>query len=93
MKIKLKSNVDLGGPFREGEMELKSETVTLRDLLNEISSRCGASVIDPKIGEVDPNNYMVFVNKREHWLLPKGLNTNLFNGEEVEVHITMLGGG
>ncbi len=93
MKFILKSNIDFGGPFREGWIELKGEKVTLKSLLNEISERCSFKFFDPKSGEIASYIYGLSVNGCEYLRLPNGLDTELENGIEVEVNLSMLGGG
>lgn len=93
MKVILKSNIDLGGPFREGEVELKGQNVTLRFLLNEISERCRFQFVDPKSGKIASSIHELLVDGREYLRLPNGLDTELQNEIEVEVNLLMLGGG
>ncbi len=92
MRITLKSNMGLGGPFSAGVMELGGEEASLRAILNEISKRCGVEFVDPKTGEVK-SVYDVSVNGREYWLLPNRLDTELHNEVDVKVDVIMLGGG
>ena len=93
MRIILKSNMKLGGPFTSGALELGSEEIMLRGILDELSKSCGLEFVDPNRGEVNHEDYAVYVNGREYWLLPSRLDTKLHNEDEVKIDIVILGGG
>lgn len=93
MRIVLRSNIELGGPFDKGILEAGDNEATLRDVLEEISKDCGLRFIDPDKGDIDPQDYAVSVNGREYWLLQNGLDIKLRNEDEVKVDIVILGGG
>jgi len=95
MKISVKSNFDLWEIFgQEGKAELEIQTATLRNLLQELSNKFQGRVelIDPRTGDVDIDCFL-FINGSIHYSLPRGLDTELKNGDEVEITFLGLGGG
>lgn len=95
MKISVKSNFDLCEIFgQKGKAELEIQTATLRNLLQELSNRFQGRVelIDPRTGDVDIDCFL-FINGSIHYSLPRGLDTELKNGDEVEITFLGLGGG
>jgi molybdopterin converting factor small subunit len=95
MKISLESNVDLGEIFgQKGKAELEIQTATLRSVLQELSNRSQGRVdlIDRRTGDVDIDCF-VFINGLLHYSLPRGLDTELKNGDEVKITFLGLGGG
>jgi hypothetical protein len=92
MRIVLKSNFSLGGPFSEGEIVLKEQDMALRNLLGLIGRKSGLHIIDPKNGEVD-STFEIYVNEREYWIQPDSLGYRLRDGDEVDVRLVMFAGG
>ena len=92
MKIKLKSNLDLEGPFKEGFLELEAGEVTLRAVLIELAEKSGVPFIEPN-GEVNPLDYAISLDGREYSLLPERLDTKLVKDSELMVEVIMTGGG
>jgi hypothetical protein len=92
MRIVLKSNFSLSGPLSEGEVVLKEEDMTLRDLLGVLEGNSGIHFIDPKNGEID-STFEIHVNGREHWLQSNGLDYKLRDGDEVDIRVVMFAGG
>jgi len=96
MKIRLKflnldvTRKDLG----LGEINIEADTVTLRSLLQELIWKSGGRVelIDPQSGAFN-EEYIVLVNGRGLESLPQGLETELNDGDEVDVGLTILTGG
>lgn len=98
MKIMLEANLDFLGHFTKKELELESLKVTLRSLLEEISKRYyegRISFIDSETGAIDPNEYQVMVNSVSWDLLPKGIESELTDGDKVHLimWLELLGGG
>ena len=93
MKIKLKSNLDLQGPFKEGLLELEAEETTLRSVLIELAEKSGVPFIEPGRGEVNPLDYSISVDGCEYSMLPGRLNTKLVKNSELVVEVIMSGGG
>ncbi len=77
MKIRLKSNLNL----KVNDLDTKSST--LGELVEELSANYGVMYPDCE----------VLLNGRSYQVLPKGLETRLKDGDEVEVQMFMLGGG
>jgi hypothetical protein len=92
MRIVLKSNFSLGGPFSEGEIVLKEEGMALRDLLVLIGGKSGLHIIDLENGEVD-STFEIYVNEREYWIQPDSLDYKLRDGDEVDIRLVMFAGG
>ena len=92
MKIKLKSNLDLAGPFKEGFLELEAKEVTLRAVLIELAERSGVPFIEAG-GDVNPLDYAISLDGREYSLLPGRLDTKLVKDSELVVEVIMTGGG
>ena len=93
MKIKIKSNLDLEGPFKEGFLESPSEEVTLRSVLVELAEKSGVPFIEPDKGEVNPLDYAIFVDGVEHSMLQGRLDKKLAKDFELVVEVVMSGGG
>lgn len=92
MRIVLKSNFSLGGPFSEGEIVLKEEDMSLRDLLGLVGRNSSLHIIDEKNGEVD-STFEIYVNEREYWIQPDSLDYKLHDGDEVDIRLVMFAGG
>ncbi len=92
MKITLKSNLDLEGPFKEGLLELETEETTLRSVLLELAQRSGVPFIESD-GEVNPLDYAISVDGCEYSMLPGRLDTKLVKDSELVVEVIMFGGG
>jgi hypothetical protein len=93
VKIKLKSNLDLQGPFKEGFLELETEEVTLRSVLLELAEKSGVPFIECGKGDVNPLDYSISVDGREYSMLPERLDTKLVKDCELIVEVIMSGGG
>jgi hypothetical protein len=93
VKIRLKSNLDLGGPFKDGVLEWEAEEVTLRAVLLELSERSGVPLIESNTGEVNPLDYSISVNGCEHSMLPNRLDARLPADSEIHVKVILSGGG
>ena len=95
MKISLESNVDLSDILgQKGKAELEIQTATLKGVLQELSNRSQGRVelIDPRTEDVDIDCFL-FINGSLHYSLPRGLDTELKNGDEVKITFLGLGGG
>ena len=95
MRIRLKANFDIDNIFARGEIELDGQTATVRTLLDELSHKCQhrVSFIDPESGDVDFADYEILVNGTGCSFLPKRLDTELHDGDQVEIIMIALGGG
>jgi hypothetical protein len=92
VKITLKSNLDLQGPFKRGLLELEATEVTLRAVLLELADKSGVPFIEGN-GEVNPLDYSILVDGREYSMLPDRLDTKLVKDSELMVEVIMSGGG
>lgn len=96
MKIRLKFlNLDVTiEDFILSEINIEADTITLRSLLQELIWKSGGRVelIAPHSGAFD-EEYIVLVNGRGFESLPQGLETELNDGDEVDVGLTILTGG
>ena len=89
MKVTVESNLDIWGDQTELELEPHA---TLRDLLENMSTKIRFSLIDPETGEAD-SFLQLRVNGREHFVLPERLDTPLHDGDLVEIVVTVAAGG
>ncbi|MDO8636883.1 MAG: hypothetical protein Q7R34_11755 [Dehalococcoidia bacterium] len=90
MKLIIKSNFDPGA----GEMELPDSGCILRDLMQELSLRNWRKMrfIDPQTNDID-DFFIVSVNAQDHRTLPNGIDTQLKDGDEVQVDVMTFVGG
>jgi hypothetical protein len=93
MKIKLKSNLDLEGPFRDGILELAAQETTLRSVLLDLAEKSGVPFIEPDKEDVNPLDYAISVDGCEYSMLPDRLDTKLVKDCELMVEVIMSGGG
>ncbi len=93
MKIKLNSNMDFGGPFQEGFLELEAEEITVRSLLLELSERIGVPFLEAGKDEVNPLDYAISVNGCDCSMLPDRLDAWLSADSEVNIKVILSGGG
>lgn len=89
MKINLKSNFDLGM-----QTVALDEHVSVRSLLLQLTTQVPGNLtfIDPKTDELD-DFFVVSVNGQELPFLPDRLDTQLKDGDEVQVAVVVFGGG
>ena len=96
MKIRLKSfNFDVVDIFGRSEVDIEADPATLKRLLQELTqnSRGRIELIDPQDGEFN-EEYIVLVNKHEFRTLPQELETQLSDGDEVQIGLLyVLEGG
>ena len=90
MKLTIKSNFDPGA----GEMELPDSGCTLRDLMQELSLRNWRKMrfIDPQTNDID-DFFIVLVTSQDHRALPRGIDTQLKDGDEIQVDVMTFVGG
>ena len=93
MKIGLKIlNLDVTiRDYSLGEINIEADTVTLRSLLQELIWKSGGRVelIDPQSGAFN-EEYIVLVNGRGFESLPQGLETELNDGDEVDIGLLYI---
>jgi len=92
MRIQLKSfNFDVVDIFGQSEVNIDAQPATLRSLLQELTqeSRGRLELIDPQDGEFN-EEYIVLVNKHEFRALPRELETELNDGDEVQIGLLYI---
>jgi molybdopterin converting factor small subunit len=84
-------NFDVVDIFGQDEVDLGSEPATLRSLLQELTpkSRGRIELIDPQGGEFN-EEYIVLVNRHEFRALPQELDTELNDGDEVQIGLLYI---
>lgn len=95
MKISLKSIFAIPGIAKHrGKAELEIQGTTLRDLLEELSNKAQweLKLIDARTGNV-ANPFRVSVNDSWSYSLPQGLDTELRDGDEIEITAMVVAGG
>lgn len=85
MIIKIKTNFC-------GQVELDLEIPTLKKVLIELSERIKFPIFNPTNEEVR-DDFKVYLNGVEYECLPRKIDTELQDGDNVEVTIIVLAGG
>ena len=85
MLIKIKTNFC-------GQSEIDLEMPTLKKVLIELSERIKVPIYNPTIEEVR-GDFKIYLNGVEYEGLPRGTDTELKDGDNVEVTIIFLAGG
>jgi len=95
MKIGIVSNFTIPGLEGENEIYLDRPAITLRGLLEELSSRSSgrARFIHPSTEAVDPMDFMIDVNGLPNQGLRDDLDLALKDGDVVAIKVLLLGGG
>jgi hypothetical protein len=95
MRIKIVSNVVLPGLEEKETMEFRGATVSLRGLLDTLSSMSSGRIrfINPLNGEIDYMAFDVRINDLPNQGTPESLETRLVEGDVVTVNLLPLGGG
>ena len=85
MMVKVKTNF-LGQP------ELEVENPTLRKILLELSNRTKSSIFNPVSNQIH-GEFKVYLNGVEYEDPSHGFDTELKEGDKVEVTLVVLSGG
>ena len=85
MVVKVKTNFF-------GQPELEIENPTLRKILLELSNRTKFSIFNPVSNEIH-GEFKVYLNGVEYEGLSHGIDTELREGDKVEVNLVILAGG
>jgi len=95
MKIKVLSNFTLPGIGGENEINFDLSTVTLRDLLEELTVRSSNSImfINPSSGDADSMLIDIEINGFPIQGSKEDLSKILKEGDTVTVNLVLLGGG
>ena len=80
MKIHLKTS------FEDGESEIETQSITLKDLLYELTKKYPAEKFYNKDWEDVTITYSVELNGKLYDTLTNELNTKLKDGDEVEIY-------
>jgi MoaD family protein len=96
MKIKVKAYFILRKAMdNKAVLEIEMKNASLRDVLKVLSDRFGEGfsglIFDPKTNKVK-NHISILVNGRHYMFLPKGLATELKEGDEVALFPQIAGG-
>ena len=96
MKIKLKGFLNFTHQSADQALfEMKDNKATIRDLLDELSKKYGKAfqdlVFDPKTKEVKSYHF-ILVNGVSYKDLPRRLNHELKEGDEVALYPQIAGG-
>jgi len=86
MKIKVKTNFC-------GEPEFDVEMPTLRKVLVELSKMMKSSILNPSNWGESLGDFKVYLNSVEYENLLHGIDTELSDGDKVEVNLVILAGG
>lgn len=92
MKIRLKSfNFDVVQSFGRDEVNLEQGRATLHRLLQELTERSGGRIelISPHDGHFN-EEFIVLINGQEFRNLPQGLETELSDGDEVDIGLLYI---
>lgn len=94
MKIKLKYFNVSGATGLRDKVELEAESIGLRQFLRTLFelSKGMAEFFDPETGDIN-TDYHIAVNGSLYWSLPQGLDTQLKDGDEVQILNLAVGGG
>ena len=88
--IRLKTCFALSGADSETRI-LPEEVGTVADLLLHIGREADFRFMNPA-GQLE-EDLEILVNRKEIWFYPKALNTELQDGDVVEIYLLPLGGG
>lgn len=86
MKIKVKTNFC-------GEPEFDVEMPTLRKVLLGLSKMIKSPILNPGNRGEHLGDFKVYLNSVEYENLPHGIDTELNDGDKVEVDLVILAGG
>jgi len=85
MSLKVKTNF-------AGEIELELEEPTLERVLIDLSEKVGFSIYSQNDRKLK-GDFLVYINGEEYENLPSGLDTQIKNGDTVQVNMIILVGG
>ena len=91
LEIHLKSIIVIPG-LESDPVVLPDEVKTLRDLLNDVSRKIHFELFDPKSGDLK-DDFEIIINNKEIWFHPARFETQIQNGDTVEIYMVPLGGG
>ena len=89
--IKLQTCFALAGQDSD-DLALPGDVKTMLDLLAHIGGEIDYNFLDPKTNRIE-DDLEIILNQKEIWFYPKALDTELKDGDIVEVYLFPLGGG
>jgi len=92
INVKVKAATSASEVTKSADNELEIKGATLRELLTELSDRCGYQLVDSQTKQPNPA-YAALVNGKYYQLLPRGISTKLKEGDEINIVLTVFGGG
>jgi hypothetical protein len=85
MLVKVKTNF-------VGQQEIELGRPTLKGVLIELSKKGQVSFFSGKDEEVR-SDFKIYLNETEYEELPGGINTEVEEGDQVEVNLVIIAGG
>jgi molybdopterin converting factor small subunit len=95
MRVNIKSNFIVPGLESQEGIDLERSTITLRELLDELSERGPNRVEYVRSGArtINPDEWEISINDIPYHQWRDGLETSLKDGDTVTIIIVPLGGG
>jgi hypothetical protein len=95
MKVLIDGNFVIPGLEDKNEIEISSAEVTLKTVLEEISSKSlkRMNFIDNRTGEIDYLSYHITVNEESPSAIEASLDRPLEDGDRVTIRLQGLCGG
>ncbi len=75
-----------------GQQHIEPETLTLKGVLLGLSKKSTFSFFSDEDEEVR-SDFKVYLNGAEHEELPEGINTEIKEGDQLEVNLLIMAGG
>ena len=91
IKVDLKTCFALPGSG-SGMLDLPEGVETVGNLLEHMGVQIGFNFIDLNTGELE-EDLEIILNGKEVWFYASALDTNLNDGDTVEIYLLPLGGG
>ena len=95
MKVLIDGNFVIPGLEDKNEIEISSAEVTLKTVLEELSSKSSRRMnfIDNRTGEIDYLSYHITVNEESPSAIEASLDRPLEDGDRVTIRLQGLCGG
>jgi len=90
-QIKLKTCFAIAGQDSD-DLVLPEDINTIQDLISHIGDKIDYDFLDPETGGIE-NDLEIKLNQKEIWFYTKALNSELKDGDIVEIYLLPLGGG
>ena len=89
--IKLRTCFALPGHSSD-DLDIPEGVKTILDLITHMGGEINYNFLDPKTGRIE-DDLEIILNQKEIWFHPEALNTQLEDGDIVEIYLLPLGGG